>query len=133
MGEDGTFGVVAIVIGLMLVTIIGIAALMWGSESKQVAEAQSFAAKGGLVLDETVAVYVPWIGNLFGWLLLVIGTLAAIVSFFLPTSIETYGASDVHNIGMMQTQLMVLLLGLAMFVGGLMLICVAALIRYLRP
>jgi purine-cytosine permease-like protein len=131
----GDMTIALIVIGLILLTVIGLAALMWNSESMQASAAASFEAKGGLILDESAAVDVPWIGSAFGWMLLVVGAALSIGSFFLPTSVDTYsvyGPTGVHNLGLMQTQLMVLFCGLGLFVGGIVLLGVGAIIRRMR-
>jgi hypothetical protein len=76
---------------------------------------------------------------LMGWLLLAAGLIVTCISFFLRTSISSAAGGDiigdtyiprttssVINIGMLQTQMMVFQIGLALAIGGLLLICAAA-------
>lgn len=58
-----------------------------------------------------------------GFCLLVVGVVAALVSFFLPTTVESYstysiGGGGTLNLGLLQNQMMVLQVGLAGFIGG---------------
>lgn len=58
-----------------------------------------------------------------GFCLLIVGAMAALVSFFLPTTVESYstysiGGGGTLNLGLLQNQMMVLHVGLAGFIGG---------------
>lgn len=68
----------------------------------------------------------------WGWSLLAIGVLAAIGSFFMPTSVQGYasfGEDGVHNVGLMQQQMMVFQAGLSAALGGIVCLATNAIIE----
>jgi len=54
----------------------------------------------------------------FGMLLIVCGILLVLVAYGMNTSVSSFGAGEVNNLGLLQQQMMVLQTGLAMFVAG---------------
>jgi hypothetical protein len=71
----------------------------------------------------------------WGWGLLAVGALAAIGSFFMPTSVQTYASfveDGVHNVGLMQQQMMVFQAGLCAVLSGIVCLAAGAIIEALR-